>query len=724
MTQCRALTVSSGGTWSPFQGTNTTAFSIVDNAPLFGIGADAPGVHAQYHYDPAALGSSGIGGTFPAAIGGNFLVAHFATGAPATSTPAAIGAGRYNQPSGTATSTFYTQGVVQAQGTGFYGISMYLDLVNVGTNANIWYPAGFYADASATSETPPASSTDTAGLTPRALWVWATVTSGGGTVSTVPTPQVSWTAPITSAFMNGPSGPVQALTLLNNPPALRVSQPLTTSISSGTATTVPFTAAGTIDTYSAFGTATSTYTAPLNGLYLVFPTITFASNSSGSRYAGLSVTAGGTTTTTTFSTPGSGNWTAPAGVTSVNVQCWGAGGAGGAGGEGGGGGGEYASETTYTVVPGNIYPYTVGAGGTVSSSGNYFSAIPGVAYPGAVWPGYPGIAGGGGSGGNGGNTTFNSTGVVAHGGGVGSGGGGGAGGAGSGNSIHFGGGPGGAGDSTAGGGGGSSAGSTGSGNAGAAASGATPGSGGPAPTGGAAGGGGGVSGVSGTAGSAPGGGGGGSGAGNAVSPAGGGGQISLTYAAVVSQPIQGPAYAASGAGAMSVTSVRVLDLQAGNTVQATAFQSSGGTLNLGGATWSSRLAVLYLCPYSSGGISSFTPPQTGFHWTAGIPATAIQSLLNQHLGNDLNFLVNRPYFTGYQATAQTGLTVGAWTPVTIDTVGGLVNGVLGDNYGGWSAYSNAYVAQQPGWYLVIAEIYAALPSLTPGYLSAGFYLPP
>ena len=53
---------------------------------------------------------------------------------------------------------------------------------------------------------------------------------------------------------------------------------------------------GTIDTYAAFGTATSTYTAPLNGLYLTFPTITYASNGTGARYAGLSVTSGTVTT--------------------------------------------------------------------------------------------------------------------------------------------------------------------------------------------------------------------------------------------------------------------------------------------------------------------------------------------------------------------------------------------------------------------------------------------
>ena len=483
MTQCRALTVSSGGTWNIFQGTNTTAFNIVDTACLFGLGAEYPGVNAVYHFVPQALGANGVAGTGSTATGGNYLVAHFATGAVAGATPAAIGAGMYVQ-AGTTASVFSAQGVIQAHSTQHTGMSFYLDLINTGTNNNTWKPAGFYADNSLTTETPAASSTDTAGFTPRDLWVWASVTSGGSTVSSVPTPQASWTGPITSSLMNGSSGPVQALTLLNNPPALRVSQALTTSITNNTATTVPFTSHGTIDTYAGFGTATSAYTAPLNGLYLAFPTISYASNATGARYAGLSVTSGTVTTA-----------------------------------------------------------------------------------------------------------------------------------------------------------------------------------------------------------------------------------------------LQGPAYAASGAGAMSTTGVRVLDLNAGDTVKATAFQNSGGALNLGGATWSSRLCMLYLCPYSAGGINSFTPPATAFHWMAGLPASSMQALLTEHLGNDLNFLVNRPYFTGYQSVAQTGLTVGSWTAITIDTVAGLIHGSPGDSYAGWSAYSNSWAAPQPGWHLVISEVYAALPTLATGYLSAGIKVP-
>ena len=96
---------------------------------------------------------------------------------------------------------------IQAQSTQHTAQSFYLDLVNTGTNNNTWQPAGFYADASLTIETPASSSTDTAGNVPRNLWVWASVTDGGSTVSSVPTPQQSWTGPVTSSLMNGPAAP-------------------------------------------------------------------------------------------------------------------------------------------------------------------------------------------------------------------------------------------------------------------------------------------------------------------------------------------------------------------------------------------------------------------------------------------------------------------------------------------------------------------------------------
>lgn len=72
-------------------------------------------------------------------------------------------------------------------------------------------------------------------------------------------------------------------------------------------------------------------------------------------------------------TSGAGSWVCPPGVTSVQVECWGAGGGGGFGRSatgaagGGGGGGEYTL-STLTVVPGTTYYYSVGSGGTGGTS--------------------------------------------------------------------------------------------------------------------------------------------------------------------------------------------------------------------------------------------------------------------------------------------------------------------------------------------------------------------
>ena len=67
-------------------------------------------------------------------------------------------------------------------------------------------------------------------------------------------------------------------------------------------------------------------------------------------------------------------WTVPAGITSIKVEVWGGGGGGGGvtafwgtNGGGGGGGGAY-NKATLTVVPGQTYTLTIGAGGTGGGS--------------------------------------------------------------------------------------------------------------------------------------------------------------------------------------------------------------------------------------------------------------------------------------------------------------------------------------------------------------------
>src|SRR5690606_13678831 len=63
---------------------------------------------------------------------------------------------------------------------------------------------------------------------------------------------------------------------------------------------------------------------------------------------------------TTFST--SGTWTAPAGVTSIKVEVWGAGAGGNNIANRGGGGGAFAGNNTLTVTPGVTNTINVGVG--------------------------------------------------------------------------------------------------------------------------------------------------------------------------------------------------------------------------------------------------------------------------------------------------------------------------------------------------------------------------
>lgn len=73
-----------------------------------------------------------------------------------------------------------------------------------------------------------------------------------------------------------------------------------------------------------------------------------------------------------LTTTGAGTWSKPVNVTSVTVECWGAGGGGGGStvnnfGGGGGGGGAYAKKTIIYSAPSENISYTVGVGGTTGT---------------------------------------------------------------------------------------------------------------------------------------------------------------------------------------------------------------------------------------------------------------------------------------------------------------------------------------------------------------------
>jgi hypothetical protein len=104
------------------------------------------------------------------------------------------------------------------------------------------------------------------------------------------------------------------------------------------------------------------------------------------------------------------NWTAPTGVTQIEVLVVAGGGAGGGGTGGGGGAGGIIYNSSFSVIPGNSYTVTVGAGGSpgvsTASGGNGNNSVFGTltAIGGGGGGGANALGGTGGSGGGSGNS--------------------------------------------------------------------------------------------------------------------------------------------------------------------------------------------------------------------------------------------------------------------------------------------------------------------------------
>ncbi len=120
----------------------------------------------------------------------------------------------------------------------------------------------------------------------------------------------------------------------------------------------------------------------------------------------------------------SSTWTCPTGVTSIQVECWGAGGAGGSASTatvagnrsgGGGGAGSYVKKTI-TVVPGTTYNVIVGQGGykgsTLSANGYYGNLGGRSEFSGGAIAALVASGGTGGSGAGSGNLNANPGGVL------------------------------------------------------------------------------------------------------------------------------------------------------------------------------------------------------------------------------------------------------------------------------------------------------------------------
>jgi hypothetical protein len=168
----------------------------------------------------------------------------------------------------------------------------------------------------------------------------------------------------------------------------------------------------------------------------------------------------------------------------------------------------------------------------------------------------------------------------------------------------------------------------------------------------------------------------------------------------------GPAYKATTAGTTNCTKTQIFSLQAGDTVQMALYQTSGGALTLA-STDATRFFLTWLGKTGAPPVP-WTPPDTTFRWASGTTGAALGTLFQAHVGNDLGFLSQPPYVLAYQTVAQSSLTVGAFSTVTLDTNAGIVHGDTGDNYGSWTAgASNLFTAPVAGWYLQVGEFFTA-----------------
>jgi len=159
----------------------------------------------------------------------------------------------------------------------------------------------------------------------------------------------------------------------------------------------------------------------VNRLYKV----TVAGTSTTVQPTGTADVAAGATFAYMAIVPLSSTWTCPTGVTSIQVECWGAGGAGGSASTatsttparsgGGGGAGSYVKKTM-TVVPGTVYNLIVGVGGIkggTSAASAYYGNIGGKSeFSGGSVTALTASGGTGGTGAGAGNLNANPGGVL------------------------------------------------------------------------------------------------------------------------------------------------------------------------------------------------------------------------------------------------------------------------------------------------------------------------
>ncbi len=456
------------------------------------------------------------------------------------------------------------------------------------------------------------------------------------------------------------------------------------NLNEGASVTGISTSGGTISSaiYSGKGSSnTITLTSTANGAWTIGTTVSYSSGNiadltsqSLGSFSGHVVIQKTITASQSFSS--SGNFIVPAGITSVNVECWGGGGSGGASTSGtqagGGGGGGAYSKSTLSVTPLASYTVTVGLGGA-----------PVIASSGII----------------GGDSWFGTSGtILAKGGSFGaSGGGGGAGGqsvSGIGTTKFSGGNGGSASGVGPGGGGGSSAGILSNGvNGGLMTAGA-------APTGGGSGGTGGLTGTAGSNGQSPGGGGGGSGDRSGSDPAsgaGGNGMVTVTYTDIMGPGLSPDVMTFYHRGSLveriEFKLNKELSLMEGSVV--TGFSVNSGSIASAIYTGKGSTNTITLTSSANGDWTSST--------TVSYTNGNVAALNNQVMANITNHILTDyvPYTTQTYTTSGTFTVPGGNSSITVECwgaggAGGSNDCCNGGGGGGGGAYSKSDLAVTSG----------------------------
>lgn len=161
---------------------------------------------------------------------------------------------------------------------------------------------------------------------------------------------------------------------------------------------------------------------------------------------------------------------------------------------------------------------------------------------------------------------------------------------------------------------------------------------------------------------------------------------------------------------------RIIDLYAGDVVTLGAYAAASYSYGVDPC----RLCLVWLGAIAPSNTQlTWTPPVTAYRWTAGMSDADLTAAFQEHLTNDISFLLYKPYLLARQTAAQTGLSQGSYHIITMDTVGGPVHGAPGDSYGGWNSSENIYFAPVDGWYLVVATYTQSVPGTPPGSCVAG-----